>query len=109
MDKCTFQITVTPSNITALREALLHVGVAFDPIKDMMAPPHEPVLYGFLSGTELPELKAIADTYFEETNFPMRLIEDLTALPPSTRMALLQGFGLNAEWTTDQEPAPAFH
>ena len=38
MDKCTFQITVTPDNITALREALLHVGVAFDPIKDMMAP-----------------------------------------------------------------------
>ena len=38
----------------------------------------------------------------------MRLIEDPTALPPSTRMALLQGFGLNAEWTTDQEPALRF-
>ena len=108
MDKCTFHIEVDADNIENIQRALEQAGVSLNPVNDMIAIPHEPLLYSILSGTEFDEMKSATDRYFQETEFHLRLVDELTALPASTRMALLNTFSFNAEWTSGERPEIRF-
>ena len=99
MDKCTLHIEVDAGNIENTQRALEQAGVSFNPIKNMIAIPNEPLLYGIFSGADFHEMKSVTDRYFEETEFHLRLVDDITALPPRTRMALLHTFTFNAAWS----------
>ena len=108
MDKCTFHIEVDADNIENIQRALKQVGVSLNPVNDMIAIPHEPLLYGILSGAEFDEMKSATDQYFQETEFHLRLVDNLTTLPVSTRMALLNAFSFNTDWTSGERPEIRF-
>lgn len=108
MDKCTFHIEVDADNIENIQRALEQAGVSFNPIEDMIAIPREPILYGILSGTDFNEMKSATNQYCRETKFHLRLVDDLAALPPRARMALLHTLTFNADWTTRRKPEIRF-